>query len=699
MAEAALDSFCSSQLFQQPSFQAAGATLPLIMRVQNSLGTGAVGVCTDDLEADSGETTVGTGGIRDSEQADIWKSLSAKSKLIDSDRSHVQPVNKSLTNEDVHLHLPESDSGLSAANRHLDQLRVDGFSPNALSRSRQNVSDWLDAYVHRPGAEWDQIEITSLNEQNSHASTGRKYDSDLKVCLDSLEVMENDAKTVKSGLVKNSPLLEDHNGQPMPDELSENSGGPPPCFTRPISNSIHSETNMNSGRSKDKDQFVRDRRDEAARTIQLFWRRHRRRILAAQAALRRLMAEQKRRIVQSIPNVQGMPIREAILKRTQAKQKCRMEGHRKTIQQTLQDKRHGLREEADKDESHQGHATEKSFGQKQYDRNTTLLQKPTSPMITPTYSHGAENPVNYTGDPVTNARNSVLRNGQKALAGNISNTRLNNAQKQNSGGIEVSAESEKNVHRSNQLRRRRQSDVLTDGEQSSTLYSQRQNIECTTRSGYIPQVNLEAEITLQTLSMQLEERTHSVQRLQNALEQQRELSLRQLRDTQRDAQQRSESIKADYESTITRNYKLIDELIEEKKTLHAKCESLMSEMKTLSQKAEEKLKVIEDRHKVELRKAEARIVATEKLRREKWETEKAKQMKMRPNCEKSGLRLDPNQRHALSVAGSDPAEALTFHTCVSSKIINLPHCLLALPNATRSHRLNCSITLPLQTGC
>ncbi|KAF6768704.1 hypothetical protein AHF37_08628 [Paragonimus kellicotti] len=220
-----------------------------------------------------------------------------------------------------------------------------------------------------------------------------------------------------------------------------------------------------------------------------------------------------------------------------------------------------------------------------------------------------------------------LRNGQRALAGNISNTRLNSAQTHNSRGIEVSAESEKSVHQSNQLRRHRQCEVLTDGEQPSKPYSRESDIGCITQPGYIPQTNLEAEITLQTLSMQLEERTHSVQRLQNALEQQRELSLRQLRDTQRDAQQRLESIKADYESTIARNYKMIDELIEEKKTLHAKCESLMTEMKTLSQKAEEKLRVIEDRHKVELRKAEAKIVATEKLRREKWETEKARQMK------------------------------------------------------------------------
>ncbi|OON13971.1 hypothetical protein X801_10244 [Opisthorchis viverrini] len=132
---------------------------------------------------------------------------------------------------------------------------------------------------------------------------------------------------------------------------------------------------------------------------------------------------------------------------------------------------------------------------------------------------------------------------------------------------------------------------------------------------------------VQSLIMQLEERTQSVQRLQRVLEHQRELSMRQLRDTQREAEQRKESMKADYEATLSRNYKLIDELIEEKKALHVKCENLMSEMKTVSQRLEEKLKVVQDRHKVDLRKAEAKAAAAEKLRREKWEAEKLKQLK------------------------------------------------------------------------
>ncbi|CAL8098278.1 unnamed protein product [Calicophoron daubneyi] len=132
---------------------------------------------------------------------------------------------------------------------------------------------------------------------------------------------------------------------------------------------------------------------------------------------------------------------------------------------------------------------------------------------------------------------------------------------------------------------------------------------------------------LQSLAMELEERTLSCQRLQRRLDQQRELSLRQLRDTQREAEQRVQSVKADYEATLARNYKLIDELIEEKKGLHTKCENLMDELKALSHKTEEKLKAAEDRYKVDLRKVEAKLSAAEKLRREKWEAEKTKQMK------------------------------------------------------------------------
>ncbi|TPP57560.1 hypothetical protein FGIG_03823 [Fasciola gigantica] len=148
-----------------------------------------------------------------------------------------------------------------------------------------------------------------------------------------------------------------------------------------------------------------------------------------------------------------------------------------------------------------------------------------------------------------------------------------------------------------------------------------------TDPAYTAQLPYKNDVTVNTLQMQLEQQSCLVQRLQTTIDQQRELSTRQLRDTQQEAEKRLESIKVDYEATLKRNYTLIDELVEEKKALHVKCEALLTELKTMAQKSEEKLKVIEDRHKIELKKLEAKMTAAEKLRREKWEAEKTKQMK------------------------------------------------------------------------
>ncbi|VDQ02002.1 unnamed protein product [Trichobilharzia regenti] len=93
----------------------------------------------------------------------------------------------------------------------------------------------------------------------------------------------------------------------------------------------------------------------------------------------------------------------------------------------------------------------------------------------------------------------------------------------------------------------------------------------------------------------LKKKEGQIKRLQRIIEHQRELSLRQLQDTQRDGEQRVESLKADYECTINRNYKLIDELIEEKKLLHTKCEELLEELKSMTKKSEDRLKTTEER--------------------------------------------------------------------------------------------------------
>ncbi|PAA93717.1 hypothetical protein BOX15_Mlig032023g27, partial [Macrostomum lignano] len=135
--------------------------------------------------------------------------------------------------------------------------------------------------------------------------------------------------------------------------------------------------------------------------------------------------------------------------------------------------------------------------------------------------------------------------------------------------------------------------------------------------------------TSQVLSQQLalDEKNRTVESLQRALQQQRELTVRHVRETERQLTKQLEMQRSEYEATVQRNYTLIDQLIDEKKVLQEKCESMLQELKTLRKQADDKLRHAEDRHAAELTRVKELHAAAEKLRREKWEAEKTKKIK------------------------------------------------------------------------
>jgi 5-azacytidine-induced protein 1 len=53
--------------------------------------------------------------------------------------------------------------------------------------------------------------------------------------------------------------------------------------------------------------------------------------------------------------------------------------------------------------------------------------------------------------------------------------------------------------------------------------------------------------------------------------------------------------KDEYEETVKRHLSFIDQLIDDKKTLGEKCETLLKDMKTLDKKYSDKLKSAEER--------------------------------------------------------------------------------------------------------
>ena len=125
-----------------------------------------------------------------------------------------------------------------------------------------------------------------------------------------------------------------------------------------------------------------------------------------------------------------------------------------------------------------------------------------------------------------------------------------------------------------------------------------------------------------TQKMELEEKRRTVQMLQKALSQQRELTVRHAKETEKEMKKRLHVQKDEYENTIKGHVGFIDQLIDDKKSLTEKCESLVMELKTVDKKYKDKMKTMTDHHAVELKRLKDTMAAAEKLRREKWIKEK-----------------------------------------------------------------------------
>ncbi|GAB1609523.1 serine-rich adhesin for platelets-like isoform X1, partial [Argonauta hians] len=91
--------------------------------------------------------------------------------------------------------------------------------------------------------------------------------------------------------------------------------------------------------------------------------------------------------------------------------------------------------------------------------------------------------------------------------------------------------------------------------------------------------------------------------------QQRELTVRHVKEADREMKRQLHDQKEQYETTIRRHLSFIDQLIDDKKELTTKCEELVKEYNT------------------ELKKFKDTAVASEKLRREKWIEDKTKRIK------------------------------------------------------------------------
>ncbi|KAJ8038079.1 hypothetical protein HOLleu_19055 [Holothuria leucospilota] len=138
-----------------------------------------------------------------------------------------------------------------------------------------------------------------------------------------------------------------------------------------------------------------------------------------------------------------------------------------------------------------------------------------------------------------------------------------------------------------------------------------------------------SEVTSTILSqrLQLEEKDRSIKMLQKGLNQQRELTLRHAKEQDKETKKRLELQKEEYETTIKRHLSFIDQLIDDKKALSEKYDSVVKELKQVDKKYQTRIKAMEENQGIELQKVKDVHQAAEKIRREKWIDEKTKKIK------------------------------------------------------------------------
>ncbi|KAM9424452.1 centrosomal protein of 131 kDa [Pholidichthys leucotaenia] len=139
------------------------------------------------------------------------------------------------------------------------------------------------------------------------------------------------------------------------------------------------------------------------------------------------------------------------------------------------------------------------------------------------------------------------------------------------------------------------------------------------------------------MRVELEEKKQIVLMLQTALSQQRELTMRNIKEVEEELSRSYQQQKEQYEATIQRHLTFIDQLISDKKVLNERCEAVVTELKQVDHRYTRKISQMEEQHEMvwqilgplceEIKKLKEVMSTSEKIRREKWIDEKTKKIK------------------------------------------------------------------------
>ncbi|CAF2977960.1 unnamed protein product [Rotaria sp. Silwood2] len=135
-----------------------------------------------------------------------------------------------------------------------------------------------------------------------------------------------------------------------------------------------------------------------------------------------------------------------------------------------------------------------------------------------------------------------------------------------------------------------------------------------------------------------------------------ESSLHRSKDFEQDYDYHLQKQKDEYEAIIQRHLKFIDQLIDDKKKISQRCELLLSELKIIDRKYNDRMRSVEEANRNELQKLKDVHEAAEKLRREHWIEEKTKKIK-----ELTVRGLEPEIQKLISKHKNEITKIKTVH--------------------------------------
>lgn len=128
--------------------------------------------------------------------------------------------------------------------------------------------------------------------------------------------------------------------------------------------------------------------------------------------------------------------------------------------------------------------------------------------------------------------------------------------------------------------------------------------------------------------MQVEEKNATIECLKDELKSERKVACEKMTSQKRSHATKMKELENKYRAIVKRHQKFIEQLIAEKTDLTQKCDSLARQIKETEQKIQRDMKVISERHAVELQRAKESVTASEKIKRERWLEMKTSKIKV-----------------------------------------------------------------------